>query len=772
LTASEIKWDGRTYPYVPSDELSVHPSLRLHTEVAPTVDPIDHEVLRHALWNVNREHGNTLIKASGSPICSQGHDFNPALLDERGGFVFFGPFLQYLSAATATGVKWTLENRSENPGIGPGDIFMFNDPWIGITHQADLGVIAPVFVDGALFCWVGNSLQMWDNGGTGPGGFAPTAQDVFWEAPCIPPVKVVEAGVLRRDIEEYYTRTSRLPDLVALDLRALIAGCRVAVERIGLLVERYGAGAVKATMRKLQDDAEAAFVRRLATIPDGSWTEDGWIEISVPGDRGIYRNRVTLTKRGDRLIFSNAGTAPQDGTLSMSLGAWKGSVTSALNTSMLFDQMLCIEGALRHCDFEVTPGTLSCATHPAAISGAPAAVMQSIGLGGIVLSKMLATSTDEELRTEATACMGEWCSLINALNGLDQRGNPYTAFLLDLTGAAGGAASWRDGQDTGGWTWDLQSTMPNVEDNELFYPILYLWRRELADSGGAGRHRGGNGAELAVIPHKTELIHWATVSGAVAVPAPGLFGGYPAATNKFQLVRGARIPDQLRRSGRMPVTLDDIAEGDREWVEAKSFDRTLGVDDLWITAWAGGAGYGDPLDRDPGAVQADIAAGRTTPEWARRAYGVVATAAAVDHRATSELRGELRWQRLAEAQPWSGDAGDDHGADGATMSDRRLSDELRVESGDIYAGTTRLGPAGRNYKLGALIRDLPLTEANPHIRPPEIHTDHQVTFRQIICPGTGQLLQTEIAVDGAPPRWDLRPHLPEDEVVVGAPGVP
>jgi N-methylhydantoinase B len=299
--------------------------------------------------------------------------------------------------------------------------------------------------------------------------------------------------------------------------------------------------------------------------------------------------------------------------------------------------------------------------------------------------------------------------------------------------------------------------MPNVEDNELFYPILYLWRRELADSGGAGRHRGGNGAELAVVPHKTESIHWATVSGAAAVPAPGLFGGYPAATNKFQLIRGAHIHDQLRSTGHMPGDLGEVEQGNPEWVEAKSFDRRPTSEDLWITAWAGGAGYGDPLDRDPEAVARDVAAGRTTAAWARRAYGVVLSGGEAAEAETRELRRELLAQRLAEALPWSGEPGADAGDDELTVADTRLTDDLRVAGGKVLAGDVPLGPAGRNYKLGALVRDLPLTEANPHIRDPSIHTDHDVRFRQIVCPETGRLLQTEITVDGAPPRWDLRP---------------
>ena len=147
------------------------------------------------------------MKISGSPICAYGHDFNPSILDENGDFVFFGPFLQYLSAAAGAAVKWTLEYRSENPGIRDGDVFLTNDPWVGSTHQSDVAVYAPVFWEGELFCWVANTLHQWDLGGTAPGGFNPMAQDIFWESPCIPPVKIVEQGTMRRDIEEYYLRS-------------------------------------------------------------------------------------------------------------------------------------------------------------------------------------------------------------------------------------------------------------------------------------------------------------------------------------------------------------------------------------------------------------------------------------------------------------------------------------------------------------------------------------------------------------------------------------
>ena len=101
---------------------------------------------------------------------------------------------------------------------------------------------------------------------------------------------------------------------------------------------------------------------------------------------------------------------------------------------------------------------------------------------------------------------------------------------------------------------------PNVEDNELFYPLLYLWRRELPDSGGAGKFRGGNGCEGAIVPHKTESIALGTITGEVAVPGPGLFGGYPTSTNSYVQVKGAKV-QRARRRGRPHALVARRARG-------------------------------------------------------------------------------------------------------------------------------------------------------------------------------------------------------------------
>ena len=183
-------------------------------------------------------------------------DLNPSLLTEDAEFVYFGPYMQYMSGVTDTQVKWTMENRSDNPGINEGDMFIANDPWVGAAHQQDVMLLCPVFWQGELFCWVTNCLHQYDIGGITPGSFCPSAESVYDEGILLPPLKIVENYEIRKDIEAVYLRSSRKPQLVALDFRAQLAGNNTARDRIIELIERYGAGTVKGVMKKVIENSE------------------------------------------------------------------------------------------------------------------------------------------------------------------------------------------------------------------------------------------------------------------------------------------------------------------------------------------------------------------------------------------------------------------------------------------------------------------------------------------------------------------------------------
>jgi N-methylhydantoinase B len=750
------KWDGKVYPYIAPKELRIDASLTLDHAAADQLDPITYEVLRYALWNLNVEHGNTIVKVSGSPIAAYSHDFNPALLDENGDFVLFGPFLQYLSSALGSAVKWTMEYRSENPGIQEGDIFLTNDPWVGATHQSDVALLAPVFWEGKLFGWVANSLHQWDMGGTSPGGFNPIAEDVYWESAVIPPIKIVEHGVLRRDLEESYVRHSRMPSLVALDLRAEIAGCNVARERLLTLIQRYGAATVKAAMRKIQDDSEKAFVRRLRTIPDGSWSAETWLELKAAGDRGLYRNALKLTKRGDRLIFSNAGSAPQEGALNCTYIAWRGAIASMVSVQMLYDQMFAVEGAYRHMEFDVAPGTISCARFPGAVSSGPAlTVLQTISLASLVISKMLASSSDPELRGEVMSLMGTAAFPIAAISGVNQHQANYASFLLEPLGGGFPATSYRDGVDTGGLAFDIQSMMPNAEENEWFYPILYLWRKELADSGGAGKYRGGNSGEIAIVAHDTERVNMYLASAHNAIPGLGQFGGMPSAPSHFVIYRNDGGMERARATAHIPADVSElIASAER--LPPKAYGIQLGPHDTFVMGWAGASGYGDPLDRDLELIEKDLRDGAATANWAGKIYGVVFDQnGAIDKEATVVRRAEIKRARLANVPERKRRAKLDLGASRVVAEGLVLA----TVSGDPMLGCQRCGEnlcrADQNYKEYCASNEETLVLANPYAIDPQIFVDEQLVFRSYACPECGTMLATGIELKTDRPHWDI-----------------
>jgi N-methylhydantoinase B len=489
------------------------------------------------------------------------------------------------------------------------------------------------------------------------------------------------------------------------------------------------------------------------------WQEQAWIELSREGDRHVYRNVLRLTKKDGKLIFDNAGTDPQIGSINCAAIAWKGAIASMISAQMLFDQMFVIEGAYRHIEFDPEPGTITCATFPAGVISAPPIVLlQTIGLAGLIISRMLYCSSDQELRKEVQSCMGTLMFPIDAIAGTDQRGNPYASFLLDPVGAALGALSWKDGVNTGGWPWDLQSTMPNVEDNELFYPLLYLWRKEIPNSGGGGKYRGGNSAEIAYVLNDTDSMAHYTTGGHTIVPGAGLFGGDPTSRTRFMLIKDARVRQTAAASGRMPASLAEIG-GEHVNVPPKAGGVVQQDGDVFSLAWTSAAGYGDPLDRDPALVVSDIGELNLTPGWASARYGVCLNEhGALDADSTRKLRSQIIHDRLGGA------------------ADRQRDLEMRPEADDERAvseglvlwgsGTDAvyvcrkcrsvIQPAEENFKSGCARRTTPVEEVGLAPIDPRQFIDDELVYREYFCPGCGLLFQGDFTRKEDPDIWDIR----------------
>ncbi len=737
-------FDGINYGYVPPKELRISPKLKLHRGRESEVDPVTYEVIRHNLWNINEEHGATIQRISGSPVAMYALDLNPSILTEEAEFVYFGPYMQYMSGVTDTQVKWILENRSDNPEIKPGDMFLANDPWVGAAHQMDVMLICPIFHGDELFCWITNCLHQYDIGGITPGSFCPSAESAFDEGILIPPVKLIENGVVRKDIEDLYLRSSRKPKMVALDLRAQIAGNVTAKARLEALLERYGADTVKAVMRQVISKAETAFLDKMRRLPDGVWQDRTYVEACRPGDRRTHRVVLTLRKEGDRLIFENEDTAPQDGAMNATYSGWRGSLLVAINELLCWDQYFAVGGALRHIDFDPSPGTFNCANFPASVSTAPTQSMEiSLYPAYNVLSKMV--HPDPEMRKDIM-CIGgtsQWPATI--FRGIDQWGERFGYLLIDPIGGAIGAFSHGDGIDTGGQARTPICQLPNVEHTEQSFPLLFLYRKEVADSGGAGRHRGGMGAESCFIVHNVERMTQDTLSSGNATPtSTGMMAGYPSATNAYRFVTGSDIQARFKES-RMPEDAGDVVGTYVELgLRQEGFEQT--PNDVYAVRWTGGGGYGDPLDRDLDALQHDLDNFAVTPAAAREIFGAVLdNRDQIDRAATEKRRAEIR---VAVAAEYSGPAPRTLNGEIVTQASDTL--HVRANGGESHWACARcstdLGPVSQNYKEACLRRDRPVSASNPLVGDPSRFIDDEVQFRQFHCPSCGGLVENEISV--------------------------
>ena len=754
--APAIRFDGVQDAYVPPKELSIHPSLRLSTESADEeLDPITYEVLRHNLWSINEEHGITMLQVSGSPIAAYGCDFNPSLLTEDGEFVYFGPYLQFFSGMQDLNVKWILENRSENPGIEPDDMFLANDPWVGTNHQLDVMLAAPVFHEGELFCWVTNAMHFIDLGGSVPGGWNPAGQSMFEEPVATPPIKIVEGGRLRRDIEDMFTRRSRLPQMVALDLRAVIAGANVAKRRVLGLVDRYGADVVKAVMRRIISNSADTFAQRMSQLPDGVWRERNYLEMSGPGDRNVYELALTLRKEGTRLTFDNFGTAEQVGSINVTYAGWRGAILSVINAFLTPDLLYAIGGAVRHIDFNPAPGTILTASPPAAVGcGSAIGCEATLSLANNAVARMMHPSP--RLRRMYTANGGDTVWPIVSYGGIDQRGDAYQSIILDFYAAPIGAYQFRDGIDSAGPYWMAKTTSPNVEHNEQTTPILYLYRREMEDSPGAGRFVGGATIGVSFTAHKSdEILHQVATCGVTHPTATGLFGGMPGPPNTYRFKTGnGSVHDVVLRSDRL-----DPEDPDTRELSPKESNLLQRPGDIYEVICTGAAGFGDPLEREPDAVARDVDEGRYTRPVAERLFGVVfADGVAVDADATAERRRQVRLERLGAAREGRAYEGAPvarlFGAVTDTLDAGRATDGSLVLC-SRYSGAP-LCAIEDNYKDACTRLALPVQEASPLGEDPSQFIDATIEFRLYLCPQTGGIIETEVARAEDPPLHELQ----------------
>ncbi|TMP96359.1 MAG: hydantoinase B/oxoprolinase family protein, partial [Thaumarchaeota archaeon] len=523
---------------IPLDELRklISPSLKLHDlsqDAANSIDPITYEVVRHRLWSVTEEMGEALKRMSGSVVVTDANDFNFTITDEVGQEVQIGPYNLHLAASMDLAITWTLQHRSKNPG---------------------------------------------DVGGVAPGSWTPRSRDVFWESLPTPPVKLVNDYEIVTDVEDLFVRRSRVPKLVALDLRAMIAANKIAHERLKNLVKRYGSNVVKAAMRRIMDDAERRLRAKLTALPDGTWRSVAYQEEAFEGDRGIYKIVLTMTKKADHIIFDFRGTDPQTGMINCTYAGMRAGVLSPVLTIVGGDIPWAPGGIVRCIEIISEEGTLNNATFPAGICKDSVASTWATNNAVVeCVSKMLDASQEHRKSGMSISC-GTW--LLSVLAGTNQYRIPFVTMLMEPMASGLGAKFYRDGIDTGGSADIPMGRAPDAEMTEFMFPVLLIWRREETDSGGPGRFRGGLTGSILLVPHGTDspLQLVCSGSGRTVSMNLGLAGGYPGNNELAMIIRNGNSR-KLLRAGSTPGKLDDL-KGERD-VLPDEIETTLNPDDAY-----------------------------------------------------------------------------------------------------------------------------------------------------------------------------------------------
>jgi N-methylhydantoinase B len=651
-SGEETIWDGIENCYIPPEELRISPKVKLNSECTAyeDIDPIMYEVLRHRLWRAIWDGGLACARMCASPITLITRDLQPALFLENGDCVFFGPYLQYMSGMLEPSVKWILENRGEDPGINRDDMFLQNDPWIGTIHQGDVGLLAPVFVDDEIFSWTAMCEHQNDIGGMTPGSFCMSAEDIWTDPQPIPPIKMVKGGKIEGQLLDLYKRMSRTPNNLELDLRAAIAGITTMKNRILEIIEEFGHKLVKSVMLKVIDNSEASFLRKIESIPDGTWTQTTFMEHN---DRLAYRVVLTMEKKGSELYFSNEGTEAQVGAINITYAGWRGAIMSLLSVMLLPEQMGAVGGAMRHIHFNPVPGTIICPTFGAAVS--PAGSFQEevmLAITHAVMARMLLCSRDEAIRNLAySTTPGLWPAAMGA--GADETGELYVApYGIDGVIGSSAASLSGDGVFGGGVNWIPDGKAANSEENERNYPCLTLWRKMVPHSSVPGKYISGESALAAYTAH--EGMHCPVFLVDEETPnTPGIFG-LPGTRQKHTVIEHSNLQD-LFDKGKMPGALKEV-KGRRRKPQPKEQMFGVNMMDLGehdgIFEWSitSCSGFGDPLARDPDRVQEDVVIDRYTRKQAEDWFGVILKDdSSIDLKKTEEKREQLRQERLAQS---------------------------------------------------------------------------------------------------------------------------
>jgi N-methylhydantoinase B len=546
-------------------------------------DPIMLEILWRRLISIVDEADASVARTAFSSLLRDAHDYTCMFTDSRGQELVQGTFCTPGQAgAMALGIKNIIRSIPLEK-YRPGDVFIVNDPWLLAGHLNDVCVLSPIFYKEKPVAFTACVFHHSDIGGR----VASDNRQVYEEGLFIPPIKLYDAGVLNESVLKLIRWNVRTPEEVTGDIRSQVAANHVCSQKIIEMLTDEDLDTLDDLAEEIIERTENSMRTAIAKIPDGTYPYEGLIEGA--GKRKDIPIKLSVQVNGSDIHIDFDGTAPQVD--------WGGNVVYNFTYAYVFmaiksafDPDIPInEGAIRPVKMTAPEGSVVNCRFPAAV----AARMQIGHFMTEMVFKALANATPDNIIAES----GGTPAQTNIFYGKRFNGKPWLTMII--RGGGMGASSKMDGHHCAIFPANGANTPVEIFESDT--PLIVQERSLLCDSGGPGKLRGGLGRrfviripddELAPVPPTTIAIQ----AGRFRYPPGGLFKGGSGSKAEFIINTQAGDPSGL--------TLCESG-------------------DVIQFHSAGGGGYGDPLTRDPAAVEQDVINEYVSIEQARDNYGVV-----------------------------------------------------------------------------------------------------------------------------------------------------
>ncbi|NYT67236.1 hydantoinase B/oxoprolinase family protein [Pusillimonas noertemannii] len=551
------------------------------------VDPITVELVRNGVLAVTEEMKTNLMRTAYNMIIYEALDFTVGLFTAEGETVSIGLGLPMFIRGMSETIKAKIRHFGiEN--IHPGDILVTNDAYITGSHLNHVTFTLPIFHQGELVAFTCCMAHWLDIGGS----MGHVTTDIYSEGLQIPILKYQSAGVVNQDLLDIIAINVRLPDLAMGDLRAQITAVTTGERRFLELVERYGKNEVLAAIDTIMDHTDAAARAAAVKIPDGTYEAESYMDDDGVNEGVPIPIRVRVEVKQGLVTIDLSDVSRQVG------GFYNSGVTTGIACAQVAYKCLTTpqwypvnDGSFRSLKVIMPEGSVISATRPAPMRWWMTFPMTVID----TIFKAMAPALPDHV------IAGHHADLVVAtLHGLSPKDGRFFIASIGPLGGGWGAKSTEDGVSVTVCINDGDTHNSPSEQIEAKYPILVEKYALRQDSGGAGRHRGGLGAEL-VVRALAPLSFNTSIERAHCRPW-GLDGGREAAGNSV----GIRVDGTWQ---------DNLPN-------AKVAHQRLKKGDALALRSGGGGGYGDPRERPVEKVAFDVAEGYISPEAARRDYGV------------------------------------------------------------------------------------------------------------------------------------------------------